>query len=115
MVKHCVEAYTITPEFSLFAMDCIKPLDNEKLKELFGKYNKIVIVEDNFNSGLFNSLCQWVVESRMSNCRLYSISPKEGYEERIGDSQYLEDKNELTPKKIAARIGVIRRKEDRNT
>lgn len=108
MVKHCAEAFQISLDFSLFAMDRIKPLDDAKLKELFGRYGKIIVVEDNFNSGLFNSICQWLVENQLSNQQIYSISPMEGYEERAGDAKYLEDKNDLSPKKIAERIARIR-------
>ena len=56
MVKNSMEAHEITPIFSLFAMDRIKPLDDELLFSLFEQFKYIVVVEDNFRSGLFNSL-----------------------------------------------------------
>ena len=108
MVKYCVEAAVLLQEFSLFAMDCIKPLDHTQLRQLFSRFGKIIVVEDNFSSGLFNSLCQWAIEHRIDNPQIYFIGPSEGYEVRIGDAAYLEDKYDLNPKKLAARIALIK-------
>ena len=111
IVRYCNDAFTTMPEFSLFAMDRIKPLDDEKLRVLFKGFRKVVVVEDNFNSGLFNSICQWAVEHKVPDLQLHSISPKEVYETRIGDSNYLEDKHGLTPKQLAKRISLIKHNE----
>lgn len=110
MVNHCAQALGLEVGFSLFAMDRIKPLDDVLLRQLFTDFSKIVVVEDNFSSGLFNSLCQWAVENGIKSPQLYFIGPPEGYEVRIGDSNYLEEKYGLVPKAIAARVEIVRKK-----
>jgi transketolase len=108
MVKNSEEAYKLFPEFSIFAMDRIKPLDNELLLNLFAKFNHIVVVEDNFRSGLFNSLCQWTIENKTAHVPISSISPEEKYDKIVGDPGYLEDKHGLSPKKISECIKEIK-------
>lgn len=100
MLQNSLVAHKMFPNFSIFAMDKIKPLEEKLLKELFKKYSKIVVIEDNFKTaGLYNSICQFVADKKMRN-ELYSISPKEEYAERIGDAEYLEEINGLSPEKI---------------
>jgi len=107
MVKNSMEAHDIDPNFSLFAMDRIKPLDNELLFSLFKQFRYIVVVEDNFRSGLFNSICQWVIETKIPHKNLTSISPEEYYDRAVGDSSYLEDKHGLSPEKICKKIKIL--------
>jgi transketolase len=104
MVSNALTAHRIEPAFSLFAMDRIKPLDNDLIKELFEQYEIIIVLEDNFSSGLFNSLCQWAVENNSLKKRLCSITPAEKYDSIMGDSAYLEDKHGLSPVKILERV-----------
>jgi transketolase len=108
MVKNSEEAYKLFPEFSIFAMDRIKPLDNKLLLNLFSKFNHIVVVEDNFRSGLFNSICQWTIENKTAHVPISSISPEEKYDKIVGDPGYLEDKHGLSPKKISESIKEIK-------
>lgn len=107
MVANSVTASAIAPKFDLFAMDQIKPLDEIKLEKLFAVYKEIIVVEDNFKSGLYNSLAQWMAEHDVKNTRLYSISVEEKYRGEIGDAAYLEDLNGLSPQKIADFIEKI--------
>ena len=88
-------------------MDRIKPLDDKVLIELFNRYDKIVVIEDNFRSGLYNSLCQWAIEHNIQNRRIISIAPEEAYDDILGSSDYLEDKHGLTPNKIVEKINQI--------
>ncbi len=104
MVGNAMKAYDIYPHFSLFAMDRIKPLSKKKLQHLFDHYETIVILEDNFNSGLFNSICQWAVENRKIDRELVSIAPEERYEITVGDFEYLEKKHKLSPDEIVKKI-----------
>ena len=64
------------------------------------EYKKIVVIEDNFNSGLFNSICQLLVELHIHDVDAYSISPDESYGEKTGDTSYLDNIYGLTPEKI---------------
>lgn len=101
MVKHAVEAQKIFPGFSIFAMDRIKPLDEEILAKLLKDYKKIVIIEDNFSSGLYNSICQFVFDRNLPPPELHFLGPKEEYEKHIGDPKYLEERYGISPEQIA--------------
>ena len=101
MLQNVLKAHDAYPKFSIFAMDRIKPLDEKKLKALMERFRSIAVIEDNFKSGLYNSIAQYAAERRTS-AKLYSISVEELYRGEIGDAAYLEDINGLSPKKIAA-------------
>lgn len=107
MVKNALSAHNISPVFSLFAMDRIKPLDDDLLMNLFDRYKKIIVIEDNFRSGLYNSLCQWSIEKKASHTSIFSISPDESYDEIMGNSVYLENKHGLSVVKINKRVSEI--------
>jgi|APSaa5957512535_1039671.scaffolds.fasta_scaffold33535_2 transketolase len=107
MVKNSIAAHTLLPEFSIFAMDRIKPLDDKLLLSLFEEFKHFVIVEDNFRSGLYNSICQWAVENNAPHVQISTISPEEKYDDIVGNADYLEDKHGLSPKKISERIRQI--------
>lgn len=102
MVKNSLEASKLLPKFSIFAMDKIKPIDEKVLENIITSYNKIVIIEDNLRSGLYNSVCQFVFDKGLQDTNLYSISVKEDFGNDIGDTSYLDDKFGLSPSKIAA-------------
>ena len=107
MVGRAMEAYNILPTYSIFAMDKIKPLDNALLNSLFDRFETIIVIEDNFRSGLFNSICQWSIESRACHTNIFSISPNESYDEIMGDADFLEDIHGLSVEKINDRIVKI--------
>lgn len=108
MVQNCCKAAAINPNFSVFAMDKIKPFDGENMNKLLKEYRKIVVVEDNFKSaGLYNSVCQFVVENNLRSADIVSLSPREIYDERIGSAEYFEEKNGLSPEKISKFIGSL--------
>jgi len=107
MVKNSYTACKNFPKFSVFALDKIKPLEENDIEKLLKEYKKIVVIEDNFNSGLFNSLCQLVVEKKINEIDLYSVSPNEVYEEKIGDVETLEERYGLSSKKIVEFIKNI--------
>jgi transketolase len=93
------------PIASVYCMTKIKPLEKEALDMLFRKYPTTVVIEDHFGgSGLFNSLCQYAVESGITRGRLLSLAAPDRYEERVGDKDYFADRYGLTPEKIRARI-----------
>jgi transketolase len=100
MIKNISEVSKSFSKFSIFAIDKIKPLD-DSLKEILENYSKIVVIEDNFNSGLYNSLCQFVSEKRIDQNELYSISVPENFGETTGDTAFLDDRFGLSPTKIS--------------
>ena len=99
MIKNISEVAKSFSKFSIFAIDKIKPLDNA-LEEIFKNYSKIVVIEDNFNSGLYNSLCQFICDKRINQNELYSISVPENFGETTGDTAFLDDRFGLSSAKI---------------
>ncbi len=110
VLEYCVNAAGDSPGFSIFCMNKIKPLEREKLDGFFSKYQKIVVVEDHLvGSGLYNSLCQYLVESgNVNKVMLLSIAPPNKYEEKVGDRDYFADKYGLTSEKISKFISNLR-------
>jgi|TARA_B110000495_G_scaffold203957_1_gene231237 transketolase len=100
MIKRLVEISKTLSNFSIFAIDKIKPLD-ESIKNILQNYSKIVVVEDNFSSGLFNSLCQFVIEKKMDNNKMYSICVPEDYGKNTGDTSFLDNKFGLNSTQIS--------------
>ncbi len=100
MVKNCLAAAKGLPGVSVFAMDRIKPIQEDVLETLLTSHKQIVVVEDNFKSGLYNTICQFAADKNLRGCRLHFIGPAEEYETRAGDSDYLEAKHGLSPDKI---------------
>src|SRR3990167_1719657 len=91
MLLNSLEAVKmLSGKTSVFAMDRIKPLDSALLKKLFTAYPQIIVVENNFNSGLYNSLCQWVMENGIVPKALVSIATKEDYGKTTGNVAWLE-------------------------
>lgn len=107
MLQNAIKAAVLRPLVSIFAMDQLKPLPAETLEEIFKKYRRIVVVEDNFKSGLYNSIAEWMVENGIRDRLLHSISVEEKYHGMVGDPAYLEDLNGLSPEKIAKRIAGL--------
>ena len=107
MVSNAVLAYKKSPNFSLYAMDRIKPLDPKVLSQLFESFRNIVVLEDNFRSGLYNSICQWSIEESAAHKNIVSIAPEEFYDDILGDTEYLEEKHGLSPSKIEKKINEL--------
>ena len=100
--------HEIDGSFSVFAMDRIKPLDNSLLHDLFSRFGSVVVIEDNFRSGLYNSICQWSIEDRSCHNNILSISPEESYSSVVGDPEYLEEINGLSTSSILESITRFR-------
>jgi len=104
MIKNSLEASKLFPKFSIFAMDRIKPLDEKQLEKLIRDHKRIIVVEDNFKSGLYNSICEFAFDKGLHNTDLHSISVREDFGKDVGDTAYLDDKFGLSPSKIASFI-----------
>ena len=107
MVGNALKAYHDSPIFSIFAMDRVKPLEQDLLHDLFIRYDNIIVIEDNFRSGLYNSICQWAVETEAPHMRILSFSPEESYDKVMGDANFLEDQHGISPNKINNKINQI--------
>jgi len=108
ILENCIKAADKDNKYSLFCMNKIKPLNSKELDELFTEYNNILVVEDQFpGSGLFNILCQYIVEMGSNTVRMYSLAPKERYDERIGDKNYFSSYYGLSPDGISKKASEI--------
>lgn len=102
MLENCVKTAKAGVNFSIYCLNKIKPLDNAEIKKLFDRFPKIVVIEDHMvTSGLFNSLCQSLVEMQSKQTLLYSIGTPEKYEDVVGTKDYFAEKYGFTPSKIA--------------
>lgn len=106
MVKNSLAAAKLFPNFSVFAMDKIKPID-DSIKDIIKNYNQIIVIEDNFSSGLYNSVCQFVAEKNIDIKNLHSLSVNEDFGEKTGNTEYLDNIFGLTPEKISSFIRSI--------
>jgi transketolase len=100
MTGNSFDASKLSNKISVYAMDKIKPLDKNIIKILTQDFKKIIVVEDNFNSGLFNSIAQLIVELHIHDVNIYSISPEENYGDSVGSTEYLDNAYGLTAEKI---------------
>ena len=107
MVGNAISAYKKSPNFALYAMDRIKPLDSKLLYQLFENFKDIVVLEDNFRSGLYNSICQWSIEESAPHRNIVSIAPEEFYDDIVGNTEYLEEKHGLSPSRIEKKINQL--------
>jgi transketolase len=90
---------------SIYCLNRLKPLEPKELTPLFSRFPTIVVIEDHFGgSGLYNTLCQFAVESGLNTTRLLSRAPSDRYEERAGDKNYFAEKYGLSAPQIRSFI-----------
>ena len=80
-------------------MDKIKPIDDSTTK-ILENYKNIVVIEDNFNSGLYNTMCQFIAEKRIGGKFVYSISVNEDFGGTTGSTKFLDERFGLTVEQI---------------
>jgi len=100
MIKNSLDAARIFPGFSIFAMDRIKPVD-DSIADIIKNYTNLVIIEDNFKSGLYSTICQFVAEKKINGKYLYSISVDEDFGAITGDTSFLHNKFGLSADQIS--------------
>ncbi|MDB4349674.1 hypothetical protein OAA99_01835 [Omnitrophica bacterium] len=101
ILENCVKAASTNPKVSVYCMNKIKPIEKDVLEALFKKYSTVVVIEDHFaGSGLYNTLCQYLVERKLYKTNLYSIAPPDCYEEEVGDKSFFADRYGFSPEKI---------------
>lgn len=90
---------------SLFAMNKMHPVSPEEILPFFKKYSKIVVVEDQMiNSGLYNSLCQLLVQSKIKTVDLIPHCTPNEYSPEVGHKDYFEKKYNFTPDRLESCI-----------
>jgi transketolase len=101
-LRNCIDAAGIVGDVSIFCMNKIKPFDGTQIRSVLAGYKKIVVVEDHFAScGLYNILCQFVVEAQIQNIEMFSLSPNEEYADIVGDSDFFAEKYGYSSRKIS--------------
>jgi transketolase len=100
MTSNSFDVSKLSNKISVFAMDKIKPIEKNIIKSLTEKFKRIIVIEDNFNSGLFNSITQSIAEMHIHDVDIFSISPEEDYGDNVGSTDYLDNMYGLTPEKI---------------
>ena len=68
---------------------CLKPIDQEKLIELAGRFKHIVTVEEHSVVGGFGSAVCEVIAETGANCRVHRIGMEDVYSSIVGTQQYL--------------------------
>ena len=98
MLKLCYEA-CIDTKTNLFVFNQVSPIFYKELKNIFIKYSDITVIEDNFKSGLYNSICQ--ISNELSyKQKIKSIHPKFEYVEKSGSQEYFDNRYNLSVSKI---------------
>ena len=99
MVKNSLDSSKLLPEFSIFAIDRIKPFD-DAIENVLERYTNIIVIEDNFDSGLYNTICQFVAEKKIVGKNLHSISVDQDFGETTGSTKFLDHRFGLTVEQI---------------
>ena len=93
---------------SVYEMNRIKPVIKNEIDGVLGDYKKVIVLEDNFSSGLFNSLCEWVIKNEANIDCLVSMSADEKYIDKIGSPAYMESMHGISIKDIKNKIRELR-------
>lgn len=70
---------------------CLKPLDEEKIRELLGRFRRIVTLEENTVVGGFGSAVCEIAAEAGSGCRVKRIGLEDTYSTVVGSQQYLRE------------------------
>lgn len=99
----------IENDCSLLCVNKLKPIDDDLLKHAIEKHENLIIIEDQFaSSGLYNILCQLIIENSVRFSKIISISPEEEYPKTIGSPSYFADLYGYSSKKILDTIYSLR-------
>ncbi len=79
----------------------VKPLDEEKLEDIFTKFNKVCVVEEHSKiGGLFGAVCEWYVQSKFKEKKIISFGTPDEFMHEVGSQDYAREKYGLSPEKI---------------
>ncbi len=75
----------------------VKPLDTDRLKDVFTQYNLIGVVEEHGRiGGLFGAISEWLVLQRPHNTRLLSFAVDDVFLHEVGTQDYARQRFGLT-------------------
>ncbi len=79
----------------------VKPLDEEKLEDIFTKFNKVCVVEEHSKiGGLFGAVCEWYVQTEFKEKKIISFGTPDEFMHEVGSQDYAREKYGLSPEKI---------------
>ena len=105
IVDEVLEKYSI--QISLYSFHTIKPIDEEKIKEIINKYTKVLILEEhNIYGGLYSAFME-VVGRNIDGIKTKSILPfgvKDMFSHYVGSQEFIRECYGLTQEKIIKEI-----------
>lgn len=93
MLPEAVKAAGLLKEKGISAavvsFPCVKPADTERIREIAGRFSKVVTVEEhNITGGFGSSVCEIMAELP-EKCRVRRIGLEDTYSTVVGSQQYL--------------------------
>ena len=82
---------------------CLKPLDNETVRELLSSFRSLVTVEENTVAGGFGSAVCEIAAETGNGCRVRRIGLQDCFTTVVGDQQYLRQAYGMDGAAIAAK------------
>ncbi len=96
-----LQAMNVSAEVVSFP--CLKPIDEEKIRELAGRFRHIVTVEEHTIVGGFGSAVAEVLAESGAGCKLHRIGMPDVYCCTVGTQQYLRGVYEMDDEAICRR------------
>jgi transketolase len=85
----------------------VKPLDTERLEEVFGRYPLVAAVEEHrVSGGLGGSIAEWIAAQPDAGGRLICFGTPDAFMHEVGSQQYARETYGLTAPNIAAKIAA---------
>jgi transketolase len=109
MVAPLVKAAAILAERGISArvesFHTVKPLDTDRLQEIFGRYRTVAVAEEHGRiGGLAGAISEWCAAHDRSVPRFLSFGVPDEFIHYIGSQAYFRERLGLTPEHIAAAI-----------
>ena len=82
---------------------CLKPLDEDMVKELLASFRFLITVEENTVTGGFGSAVCEIAAETGSGCRIWRIGLRDSFATVVGDQQYLRQVYGMDGAAIAAK------------
>lgn len=86
----------------VISFPCLKPLDEETVRELLTSFRGLVTVEENTVTGGFGSAVCEIAAERGNSCRVRRVGLRDCFATVVGDQQYLRQVYEMDGVAIAA-------------
>jgi len=83
----------------------VKPLDTQRLGELFNQYSVVMVVEEHSRiGGLASAVAEWMAAQESVSGRLLSVGVDDAFMHEVGSQDYAREKYGLTSENIVQQI-----------